>query len=893
MIIGISILVEIWGGVRELLTIVGQELKKWKESLKTDELDKYDITVANIILNNYEALQEAGGTAAGKRISKFAELVKVKNSKCDDVLVDISVGTISQNRRIKRINTLEVDSFRGFATSRKFDLDKQYVLLYGPNGSGKTSFSEALEYGLLGNIEEAGANNIKLATYIKNTSTKKGLAPTIHCTFDDGSESIAEEDYNAYRFAFVEKNRITDFSHISSLNSKNQSERMAALFGLSEFSNFVQGFSKNCDEKYLPIISSTEQTFKEQQAVRDAKNIELTGLREDLNKLQESAKEIIKSIPSKEKNITTLQQAIDYYDNAQTGVLTIKIQNKEKLTVKLIAYDDYQGVKELCNEVVKNFSIIVSQREELSNKALEINYKQLFEIISMLDEKNECPACGTAISKAARNPYVYAKAKLNEYEEIDAIKENIHNKANECKTSIDELYVILEKNNELTDILIDAVIHSYDKVAIADIEKMEDSAKLWNDLALTISRLDDENIKQRITNHNEAAAKKNGAYSKDIEELKAKEKALVTLSTQLAEKKKLVSESESLIADFDKKSEETLLKIRREKEQADYNSKIIGAYQRIIENLSSYAEKLPELIAQDLEDRIVNYYNVINRGDADFEMLSKISLPKGNTNKIVLLFKDGSSSEALQVLSEGHIKILGLSILLAKANKDKLNFIIFDDIVNAIDDEHRNGVADLLMKHDDFKNVQIILSTHGDQFVMKLKDRLGSSRCNKDAVIYKFLPADSLTERGVIVEYSDAKTPIEAAQKKYNDNELKDAASKCRQAMESISYNLWGKISKTADGQISVAMRTPQSQPDLHSIVEALIKKSKKISGMESITQNLETIKQQDNWRVLNKGTHFEDEQPEFDRIDVKNVLDVLTELDNQVRDLKIQEKVG
>ena len=189
----------------------------------------------------------------------------------------------------------------------------------------------------MGNIEEAGANNIKLATYIKNTSTKKGLAPTIHCTFDDGSESIAEEDYNAYRFAFVEKNRITDFSHISSLNSKNQSERMAALFGLSEFSNFVQGFSKNCDEKYLPIISSTEQTFKEQQAVRDAKNVELTGLREDLNKLQESAKEIIKSIPSKEKNITTLRQAIDYYDNAQTGVLTIKIQNKEKLTVKLMA----------------------------------------------------------------------------------------------------------------------------------------------------------------------------------------------------------------------------------------------------------------------------------------------------------------------------------------------------------------------------------------------------------------------------------------------------------------------------------------------------------------------------------------------------------------------------
>ena len=59
---------------------------------------------------------------------------------------------------------------------------------------------------------------------------------------------------------------------------------------------------------------------------------------------------------------------------------------------------------------------------------------------------------------------------------------------------------------------------------------------------------------------------------------------------------------------------------------------------------------------------------------------------------------------------------------------------------------------------------------------------------------------------------------------------------------------------------------------------------------MESITESLKAIRKQDNWRVLNKGTHFEDEQPEFDRVDIKNVLDILVDLDNQVRTLKIQE---
>lgn len=37
-------------------------------------------------------------------------------------------------------------------------------------------------------------------------------------------------------------------------------------------------------------------------------------------------------------------------------------------------------------------------------------------------------------------------------------------------------------------------------------------------------------------------------------------------------------------------------------------------------------------------------------------------------------------------------------------------------------------------------------------------------------------------------------------------------------------------------------------------------------------------------------ATHFEDEQSEFERADVKNVLDILTALDDSVRELKIQE---
>lgn len=59
---------------------------------------------------------------------------------------------------------------------------------------------------------------------------------------------------------------------------------------------------------------------------------------------------------------------------------------------------------------------------------------------------------------------------------------------------------------------------------------------------------------------------------------------------------------------------------------------------------------------------------------------------------------------------------------------------------------------------------------------------------------------------------------------------------------------------------------------------------------MEHITQNIKEIKKPANWRVLNKGTHYEDDQPEFERTAVKNVIIILKALDDDVRDLRIQE---
>lgn len=46
--------------------VIRNELKNWCETLNIDDLNEYDISVINIILNHYDELIEAGGTAGGK-----------------------------------------------------------------------------------------------------------------------------------------------------------------------------------------------------------------------------------------------------------------------------------------------------------------------------------------------------------------------------------------------------------------------------------------------------------------------------------------------------------------------------------------------------------------------------------------------------------------------------------------------------------------------------------------------------------------------------------------------------------------------------------------------------------------------------------------------------------
>lgn len=214
--------------------------------------------LANLILLNFDSVL---GTSRqrSQRSVLLANLAQRSLLQTPDTLTEIPQPTVRGAWAWRRLHHLTIGPFRGFRHPEPFDLQQRIVLLYGPNGSGKTSLCEALEYTLLGYVEEAEAKRITAATYLSNIHERRFAPPVLRATNHQGEEINIEANADTYRFCFIEKNRIDSFARIAARPTAQRAELIATLFGMENFNDFVDHFNR-C--RNSPAVWRTERATK-------------------------------------------------------------------------------------------------------------------------------------------------------------------------------------------------------------------------------------------------------------------------------------------------------------------------------------------------------------------------------------------------------------------------------------------------------------------------------------------------------------------------------------------------------------------------------------------------------------------------------------------------------
>jgi len=140
--------------------MIRPEYLRFLQSLYSDKVTADVRKMANLVFQHLDTLIPLS-TTHGQRIKKMVNLAQMNWESISLDIQHAQEKSTEQTCPFAQIKSLSVGPFRGFARKEDFDLASQLVLIYGPNGTGKSSFCEALEYGLLGSVAEAESKRFR------------------------------------------------------------------------------------------------------------------------------------------------------------------------------------------------------------------------------------------------------------------------------------------------------------------------------------------------------------------------------------------------------------------------------------------------------------------------------------------------------------------------------------------------------------------------------------------------------------------------------------------------------------------------------------------------------------------------------------------------------------
>lgn len=210
--------------------------------------------------------------------------------------------------------------------------------------------------------------------------------------------------------------------------------------------------------------------------------------------------------------------------------------------------------------------------------------------------------------------------------------------------------------------------------------------------------------------------------------------------------------------------------------------------------------------------------------------------------------------------------------------------------MNSIDDEHRSGIVELILGDLEIKKRQLIITTHGEDFVKRLENAI-SREDYKDTVcrIDFLVPIDS---KKILVRLDSPRHYLIVAEQSFKDGRVRDCLSYVRKSFEELLNRLWKKIgSKGYSAQIQVGLRSPGSTPDLMAVASGLVGflSKSEVVVFQDVLPFLKQMLGRENthaveWSYLNKGTHEEDREEEFDAALVKEMLEAVLLLDAAIQ---------
>ncbi len=847
--------------------------------------------VAAAIYQHFDEVAERG-TAANRRARYLKEHL------CNVFLIDAPLPlpgrVLADQDRIgpwHRLRSLTVGPFRGFRFLVEFDLSSQITLIGGPNGTGKSSVCQALEYAMLGTVLEGEEARLDVWRFLQNSHQGVYVDPVLTAVDNEGNQVQVLADADRYGFCFIEKQRIDAFARIATRTPRAKEQQISALFGVDKFHDFCRGFSTNIDT--VLVLSSSSASTLEQNRLIIANDIEAIANEADaLSALSEAERAIAADFdpamtpealkaylgtPSLPGRIHEIQTSLGQLAPKLSGV---KRSTFERLLVEL---------EELAPLLAEKERLLAGQRDKVSFKAL---YSAVLQLRTV--SPDACPACDTPLSEVKVDPYSKADSEIRLLAELNQLEVDIREFQNRMTVLESNFGAVLrslathpapgvsELQSEYVEIAEMLEFHGSHWKYIREIPTQ--AGRTMFDSAISIAtalEAEDARINGLLADR--------AALVAELERLRLFQQRLAVHAQSVAEKMAGLQQARRRIAEFNLRNEVLEQSARAEQAQVAIDTRIKSAYEEFVRLLETYRHELPGRLMGGLNDLTRTLYNGFNREDQPGDLLAAVRLPLGPADRISIAFAREPQQEydALHVLSEGHIRCLGLAILLAKNIDTGSPLIIFDDAVNAIDHDHRLGIQRTIFDPEGpLLAKQIIVTCHNPEFLTSIQNELPAAMAANTG-LHKLAPHDGDGQPRVYANRPSERY-LDEAQRELEQDRRSSCLHSCRLATELLSMRLWRWLGGKGQGDVSISLDGPARQPELRNLLEQLKLKldsatfahPRKAEFQAPVNALLGLPQANFYWRYMNRGSHYQEGGAEFDRAEIGRALQALRELE-------------
>lgn len=638
----------------------------------------------------------------------------------------------------ERVQRLVMRAFRGIPGEMTVDFGKgDSMVIYGDNGTGKSTIADALEWYFTGGIELLSHEGRQHA--VSYVGGERGEATSVE-VFTNGTlggkvvipDERSVETFQAMRReTFLLRGRtLADFIN------KTKTEKWKALveiLGLEAIENLREDLQRARNE----LRKLSKAGDEEVRAYRRALASGSDEVSDDmvLGSLQQICTMLGVDPPR------TLDQVVDpSWMTAVVGASAAvsKGSDRERLLAEIKTLSppalDRRAV-DAWNELVSSDRAKLLPRASLVREA-----KRLFETGST--DKGRCPLCGQKVddNSLAQSIERALADVMAASRDLESVRDSVAQLADDLEAAHDLRLSIHSRAGgmELGLPAVPEMPHALPRVSVETLTPLDIDA-----IASAVS-----DLRKWDRSAGTIAGKAAPA------EPSARDTQLVMLAAlcqqvnawRLAEKKATRARGALEIAE-----------------------RVFDAYQ------NKQKEDLTELLKQ-ISLRVARIYSTLHPG----EDLDAVSVEPWTAKGIELAVEFHGSRQRPPhgVLSESHLNSLAIALFLAMAESfnEQIGFLLLDDVINSFDVEHRGRLAEILA--DEFSEWQLIVLTHDQPFFEHLSRRAPSWR-RLEFTSWSHASGPRTTQ----YETTDI---LRDARERLDRGDTHDAAARARRALEEL-----------------------------------------------------------------------------------------------------------